>query len=1264
MTMAGVGDRVNFEDEDGLLVCPYNQSHRIRASRFPYHLVKCRKNFPNKAQNLESCPFNARHRIPKAEMKHHITHCVDQKVIEDEFVINTHRRPSEEASSHWQCPTPEEDWETDEDGSSRTFIFGSTSQNRSYLSPSCLSVNEVSNSIPSGVRAPSSFPEQLLSSSPYLRSSSFFPPWRIGVGSKVKELPDLPLQPTCSEPQTKLPYLTEKTMEPAIKYISRKFPTIDLRTHSLSSIQKEKSDVLRNLNSYYQTFVEVLELRDNVYELLNTMDTCQISLDISMNYDLTKGYLDLVTTFMSLVLLMARVDDRKVLVGLYNCAYEMSNGTSDMSYSRLGQMLVDYDHPLKKLTEEFEPHWKLLMDAVMSLRDLFPRRNMGAQQWRGAQLLSVIGFASSMLKPTTSSTMPCEYLSLEVMEKWIIMGFLLCPSGLNSERTCLVLWKEAMQCSLCIELFRDEVLFHHKATEELFNNMKGGSVHRERRNFLRDAAKELSTVLGQEPGLLGPKALFVFMALSLSRDEISWLVRHANHITKTKTPEDYIDGNVAELLFIMEELRRELRTYRKVVQRYFLVYLSHFDAVTLNETIQNLSVCPEEESVIMSSFVNTLTSLNIKQVDNNDEFDFRGLRLDWYRLQAYTSVGKTPLILREHLDLASLMNMIVFHTRMLDDVEGLLAETADLTMFCFYPMLFEKMFLRCSQDNTQLQFLIAFPMVCSHFSNTLHPMCPEEDLVLQKRSLMLCANFLEGIAKQTSVCILELCLGQRDLSEKLLPKYAAQTINKVKKKKRPSNRRGVAEQEMPGAESQRKDRLVLTTTDRLHLTLTGYGKTINHVPEIIVFDHILRPVDYLTTHLEIRLSKAIVGLAGYNRVTQEISRPSEVLSGIRAFISFVHSVAHYINVDVSKICKDVLLQQSQAQDANGEVTLTAAYTSWYLESLLRQTSTGAIIHSPAFKSFVTIPVENLQIFNAEEYSDVMEMRALAELIGPYGMKYLSEHLMWHVTSQVTELKKLVVENMDILVQLRANLRKPDTMAALAKRLTSSENVLKRMVIIGLLLTFRSMAQEALRDVLSKHIPFLMGSVDLLHSVVDTTTDRKDMLHIYALASAVGASCLVDPVLVDALTNQKSATLSEEEYRLTCLLLLFISVSLPALATDPTSTYQQEHQGHRNNIHCLARGISEVAAALHTVHKQDIQAHLKEFLMCASMSLLQIGQETEKPLVRSRESVYLLLHMLVEESPFLSMDLLEPSFPYVLLRNAFREVYRPTVMTSG
>ena len=44
--------------------------------------------------------------------------------------------------------------------------------------------------------------------------------------------------------------------------------------------------------------------------------------------------------------------------------------------------------------------------------------------------------------------------------------------------------------------------------------------HRERRKFLRTALKELVLICSDQPGLLGPKALFVFMGLCFSRDEI------------------------------------------------------------------------------------------------------------------------------------------------------------------------------------------------------------------------------------------------------------------------------------------------------------------------------------------------------------------------------------------------------------------------------------------------------------------------------------------------------------------------------------------------------------------------------------------------------------------------------------------------------------------------------------------------------------------------------------------------------------------------
>ncbi|PIO26789.1 hypothetical protein AB205_0079710, partial [Aquarana catesbeiana] len=221
---------------------------------------------------------------------------------------------------------------------------------------------------------------------------------------------------------------------------------------------------------------------------------------------------------------------------------------------------------------------------------VYPRRNLSAEQWRNAQLLSLISAPSTMLNPAQSDTMP--------------FGFILCHGILNTDATSLNLWKLALQSSSCLSLYRDEVFHIHKAAEDLFVNIRGynkrindireckenaishaGATHRERRKFLRSALKELATVLSDQPGLLGPKALFVFMALSFARDEIIWLLRHADNIPK-KIADDFMDKHIAELIFYMEELRAHVRKYGPVMQRYYVQYLSGFDAVVLNELVQ------------------------------------------------------------------------------------------------------------------------------------------------------------------------------------------------------------------------------------------------------------------------------------------------------------------------------------------------------------------------------------------------------------------------------------------------------------------------------------------------------------------------------------------------------------------------------------------------------------------------------------------------------------------------------------------------------
>lgn len=68
----------------------------------------------------------------------------------------------------------------------------------------------------------------------------------------------------------------------------------------------------------------------------------------------------------------------------------------------------------------------------------------------------------------------------------------------------------------------------------------------------------------------------------------------------------------------------------------------------------------------------------------------QALRLDWFRLQALTSVSRAALSLRdkENADLAPAMNAVVVHSKLVDNFEELLIEQADMSFFWYQAVEF------------------------------------------------------------------------------------------------------------------------------------------------------------------------------------------------------------------------------------------------------------------------------------------------------------------------------------------------------------------------------------------------------------------------------------------------------------------------------------------------------------------------------------------------------------------------------------------------
>ena len=209
---------------------------------------------------------------------------------------------------------------------------------------------------------------------------------------------------------------------------------------------------------------------------------------------------------------------------------------------------------------------------------------------------------------------------------------------------------------------------------------------------------------------------------------------------------------------------------------------------------------------------------------------------------------------------------------------------------------------------------------------------------------------------------------------------------------------------------------------------------------------------------------------------------------------------------------------------------------------------------------------------------------------------------------------------------------------------------------GVILCFRELLQDALSNQLEERIPFLTSSIKDFHCHAGSPHESS---LVAELASASGYASKVDPNLLTTLRQTpgpKSET--DEEYLTSCLLMVFIAVSIPKLARSESSSYQAQLEGHSNNIHCLSTAINQLLGCLFSIGgHDDIEDRLKEFLALASSSLLRLGQEGSREDIRNRESVYILLHQIVEKSQFLSMDLLESCFPYSLLRNSYHSVHR-------
>merc|ERR1712071_73330 len=86
----------------------------------------------------------------------------------------------------------------------------------------------------------------------------------------------------------------------------------------LMTIREHCKPIAKILEPAYSTFIEVMEFRTHFQDLVMELDKHIIDLKIGLNFDTTYLYLELVTTYTQILLLLRRINERKIIATLYH----------------------------------------------------------------------------------------------------------------------------------------------------------------------------------------------------------------------------------------------------------------------------------------------------------------------------------------------------------------------------------------------------------------------------------------------------------------------------------------------------------------------------------------------------------------------------------------------------------------------------------------------------------------------------------------------------------------------------------------------------------------------------------------------------------------------------------------------------------------------------------------------------------------------------------------------------------------------------------
>ncbi|EGD73771.1 hypothetical protein PTSG_05464 [Salpingoeca rosetta] len=1039
--------------------------------------------------------------------------------------------------------------------------------------------------------------------------------------------------------------LIEKTFESQVKAALKKFPNVDSLKERDSFTSARREELMNTLQPHYYNLVDAMDFQDRVKEVVASMSACQMRLQLNLNYRLTALFLDLLHTYVAVILLLFRLDSRRMIAMVFNATYSMFKGNMEPAYPRLSQLLLDYDTPARVMYAPFKPHINMILTPLMSVRAHLDTMYQTADEFRKAHLLNIANNPAKMTEPEHMYDVLPFTTSTDRMIHWLVFGYLLIPNALAEDESMMTMLR-CLGDGFVLQLYRTEVAYPHTLLDTTLASLadakkmskqkaqvaeqlaaaitEAPTLHRDRRTYLRHSLAQLLALVQDKPGLLGPKMPVVLRGLVMARDEVNWLMRHAHaQPPKAKAkvnPKVFQDKDLSELLFYITEFNYLLKGQRAIISRYFKDFLTGHNLTVIRETIGALHLS-EHEHKILNGFAQTLEALA-----SGEGASFAGFRLDWLRLQASMCAANVPFPLHQNELFASYLNLAEFNSYLLDNADTFVRETSMPANMWFYRTTLTKMFDTCVNSPAHQRFSLAFVMLCDSFSFNATPFFPDERMQIGRGAAEMAANFLARIAYNTTLAVHEMAMAHVALGAELLPSKAV-TVMVARTKK------GKA----PVSKDADRDPETTKKLENLQATLADLCWALNHHVTVNVFNICFSPREYLVKNLSSTVPNALSHLVTMNAPDGVPQRPSVCLSAVKSYMAAYRSLESYVSIDVSSIFANAMLDQTLVAAGSEKPTIATSYVSFYCDLLFKYGGSGAVLFSESRKCLVSKSGVNVR---AELYTDVTELRALCSLIGPFGVKQLNADLVSRLGHLLKDMKAIATTNPRINELAQCIHNASDTTDVL-RSLKDVDLFFKLLSISGLILNFRKLVLEALSSVLEDRIPFIFTTIQDLHQHV------RGSESVNLLALTAGLSSELDPTLIRELRPY-----IDDPQHVHMLVLLF-GVTLRHIGTSSSLAFKPAQGTFEGNSQCIATAaavLSSILMALSSnpsVMRQSIVQAQKLIIKIGSVLLLRLQKEGGK----NRNTALLVLNKIVEESPFLTADVLEEFLPYSLVRCA-------------